>query len=903
LKRGARRRLVPEVVQTSGMDCGPASLKCLLEGFGIPVSYGRLREACQTDVDGTSIDTMEQIAGQLGLDVEQVMIPPEHLFLDEAAALPAIVVVKLASGSTHFVVVWGKLGGRAQVMDPATGRRWPSQRLLLDEVYVHTTTVPAAGFREWAASEEYLRPVGVRLAALGVANGGKAQREAALAAPGWRQLAALDSAARYVEQVVRSGGIARGAEAARLVDALLEQTRDAPWGEDEPIPECYWTARPGPADDDGEEQVRLSGAVLVTVRGRKSDARAAASTSIATDADVPIALSPELAAALAEPANQSFRLLWRILREDGLLAPAALAFALALATFGNVVEALLFRGLLQVGHELPLPEVRLAAAAVVLVFLAAMLVLERSLSAVVLDHGRRLEMRLRVAFLAKIPRLGDRYFQSRPASDMAERGHTVHVLRGIPLVAAEIHRALSGLVVTVIAIIWVDRGSALPALVIAAFALLVPLLANRSLIERDLRVRTHAGALTRFYLDALLGLVPIRAHAAERSVRREHESLLGEWALAGRSMLRTALTADGVTALLGASAAVWLLLDHVAREGAGPRALLLVYWALELPARGQELAAGVRQYPAQRNVALRLLEPLGAPDDMDLDASPSSAPTAAPRGPVALAFDAVSVHAGGHAILDDVALDIAAGSHVAIVGPSGAGKSSLVGVLLGWHRAAAGRVLVDGIPLDGAGQDQLRRETAWVDPAIQIWNRSFLDNVRYGQPAASASLGNVLEDAELRGVLGRLPDGQQTVLGEGGGLVSGGEGQRVRLGRAMLRRDARLVILDEPFRGLDRGLRSVLLARARRLWARATLLCVTHDVGETLTFERVLVVEGGRVVEDGAPADLAAQPGSRYRALLDAEDDVRNRLWSDVAWRRLRIEDGLLVGPSKSEGS
>ena len=67
--------LAPEVVQTSAMDCGPAALKCLLEGFGISVSYGRLREACQTDVDGTSIDTMEEVACQLGLDAEQVMIP------------------------------------------------------------------------------------------------------------------------------------------------------------------------------------------------------------------------------------------------------------------------------------------------------------------------------------------------------------------------------------------------------------------------------------------------------------------------------------------------------------------------------------------------------------------------------------------------------------------------------------------------------------------------------------------------------------------------------------------------------------------------------------------------------------------------------------------------------------
>ena len=91
--RRSRRFLAPEVVQTSAMDCGPATIKCLLEGFGIPVSYGRLREACQTDVDGTSIDTMEELMGQLGLEAEQIMMPVDHLLLDEAQALPAVVVV------------------------------------------------------------------------------------------------------------------------------------------------------------------------------------------------------------------------------------------------------------------------------------------------------------------------------------------------------------------------------------------------------------------------------------------------------------------------------------------------------------------------------------------------------------------------------------------------------------------------------------------------------------------------------------------------------------------------------------------------------------------------------------------------------------------------------------------
>ena len=99
------RFLSHEVVQTSAMDCGPAALKCILEGFDIPVSYGRLREACQTDVDGTSIDTIEDLAVQLGLEAEQIMIPADHILLPEAQALPAIIVVRLPNGLTHFLVI------------------------------------------------------------------------------------------------------------------------------------------------------------------------------------------------------------------------------------------------------------------------------------------------------------------------------------------------------------------------------------------------------------------------------------------------------------------------------------------------------------------------------------------------------------------------------------------------------------------------------------------------------------------------------------------------------------------------------------------------------------------------------------------------------------------------------
>jgi ABC-type multidrug transport system fused ATPase/permease subunit len=218
-----------------------------------------------------------------------------------------------------------------------------------------------------------------------------------------------------------------------------------------------------------------------------------------------------------------------------------------------------------------------------------------------------------------------------------------------------------------------------------------------------------------------------------------------------------------------------------------------------------------------------------------------------------------------------------------------------VGALLGWHRPAAGRLLVDGQPLTPGKLEQLRRETAWVDPSVQVFNRSLLENLRYAGESGHGAYASVLETADLHSLLEALPEGLQTRLGEGGGLISGGEGQRVRFGRALLGHSARLVVLDEPFRGLDRNKRRGLLARATSWWKDATLFCITHDVSETLGFERVLVIDDGRLVEDGSPRDLAAREGSRYRALLDAERRVSRRIWGRSDWRRVRLDDGHLL--------
>lgn len=857
------------------MDCGPAGLKCLLEGHGIPASYGRLREACQTDVDGTSIDTLEQIAIQLGLEAEQIVLPVDHFLLQSNTHLPAIVVVQLAMGLTHFVVAWRRHGPLIQLMDPAVGRRWVTVDRFRDEIYVHTTTVPADGWREWAGTEEFLATLRMRMARLGLSSDAvQLLIDAALKDRGWRTLAAVDAAARMTASLVSAGGIRTGKEAGGILERFLETP--------EQIPDNYWTVRPSPAGDEGAEQLRFRGAVLLRVCG------------VAKVADQAGALPPDLVRTLQEAPARPGRELLGLLRADGLFTPSALAIAIGMAAGGVIVEALLFRGVLGLGRELGTAAQRIAAMAALALFTGALLALEFPLAAVLLRIGRRLEIRLRLKFLEKIPLLGDRYFQSRLTSDMAERSHSIHQIRHLPELGGQITRSVFELLLTTAAIVWLDPYSAPWAIASATCAMLLPLAAQPPLMERDLRVRSHLGALSRFYLDALLGLVAIRAHGAERAVRREHEGLLLDWARAGFGLQRIAVAVDALQFLCGFGLAAALLFSYLGRGGAPAGVLLLVYWALNLPVLGQEIAMVAWQYPAYRNLTLRLLEPIGAPGQEAADLPGDRIPA---TGPAAIALENVTVHAAGHTILENIHLMVAPGSHVAIVGPSGAGKSSMVGLLLGWHRAAAGRVTVDGEELDAARLQILRSEIAWVDPAVQLWNRSFIENLSYGaEPGTPLPVEMAIDAADLRSVLEKLPDGMQTSLGEGGALVSGGEGQRVRLGRAMLRKDVRLVILDEPFRGLGREQRRELLARARNFWKDATLICITHDVGETASFPRVLVIDDGKLVEDGVPADLALQPDSHYKAMLDADRMVREGLWSDSGWRKIWLEEGITRG-------
>jgi len=397
-------------------------------------------------------------------------------------------------------------------------------------------------------------------------------------------------------------------------------------------------------------------------------------------------------------------------------------------------------------------------------------------------------------------------------------------------------------------------------------------------------------------------LSAIRAHTADGAVTAEHGTRLREWARAARDVARTGVVIETIMGVVGFGMAAAVVFHYLsAAEGSG-WAILFVYWILMVPVLGMELAFLIQQYPQHRNITLRLLEPLGA-EESSSDEETCSAPENAPMAPSppTVTLDSVTVQQAGNQVLSVPSLTIRAGEHVAIVGVSGAGKSSLVVLLLGWYRPNTGQVLVDGKPLVGGELARLRRHTIWVDPTVQLWNRTLLDNLRYGMEGERKPLGDSVESAELDEVLARLPMGLQTPVGANGALLSGGEGQRVRLARGICRGAPSLVILDEAFCGLERARRSALLSAARRRWQDATLVCITHDIGQTRSFPRVLVIEGGAIIEDGTPEILAADADSRYAGLLAAEKRALARL-SGSEWRRFRVESGYVASDWMERG-
>jgi len=876
------------------MDCGPAALASLLNGYGLSVSYPRLRELCQTDVDGTSIDTLEVLASRLGLEAEQVMVPNDFVLRQTTPNLPAIAVVTLPNGLTHFVVIWRERFGYVQIMDPARGRSWIRKDRLLDSLYQHRVEVDAEDWLDYARSDEFSASLKEGLEALGV-DGTTAGRLLgdACAASDWQPLARLDAAIRMCRSLRAAGAKIRPADIPTLLAKLPEQP--------DLIPDRHFQVQA--ADD--PQQLTLTAAILLRVRGvasARGDTSAGGDTGGGGDTSArgDMRGGPDpLLARTREPAQPTTtRRLAGLLGElnmNGMVGGlAGVSLLVGAITF---IEALVFRYL--IGAQPPSDLIMLGMTTFVAIApLAAAVALEAGSIRMSQALGRQLDTRLRAMLLHKLPRIADGYFSSRLISDLAERGHAITQVRELPELARRIVVAVTRITLILAGLVWLLPQQLALILFAAVVALAAPLALYPTLAERDMRARTHVGALSRFYLDSLRGSEAIWAHDAARSMTHEHESLLLKWAQAAREFQRPAIVFELAQVLGLAAISIFLVFAALSEPGTSVTngtplgsILLVAYWSLFIPILSRQLTETLKQIPSVSNVARRVFELLDAPEE-DVETSLAPTPTTGTSA-VGIEFRSMTIARGELELLSEISVRIEPGERVAIVGASGSGKSTLLGTILGWHPATAGTLLIDGAAASAGSIASLREQAVMIDPDLYLWNKSLFDSISYGCGDLDPQDFEVaLSGSEMLADLQQMNEGLATLVGENGSRLSGGESQRLRIARGLLRADRRLVLLDEPFTGMDSAQRARLRDAVLARWPAATLLWVSHNVSETTGFDRVLVLAGGRIVEDGAPAALLARDDSGYAEMIATEHALQQRLTEGGDWLRRVFQHG-----------
>jgi ATP-binding cassette subfamily B protein len=385
------------------------------------------------------------------------------------------------------------------------------------------------------------------------------------------------------------------------------------------------------------------------------------------------------------------------------------------------------------------------------------------------------------------------------------------------------------------------------------------------------------------FLDGVQGLPTLKAFGQSRAFGHRLAERARELCASSLRVLSTGVMTRGITdcgVAIGAAAALALAVWRVSHGLMSIQALLIVLMAgtevfrplrdlrmvLHQGMLGQSAAAGIN--------ALFAAEPLVPPSQSPSPPSEAEREYLAPT----IAFEDVSfAYPGGRgAAHDGLSFTVSAGEKIGIVGPSGSGKSSVARLLLRLFDPQVGRVLIGGHDLKTLDPEVVRRMIAVVHQDTYLFHGTVEDNLRLGKPDADEQeIEAAARDANAHEFISLLPYGYQTMIGERGVLLSGGQRQRLAIARALLR-DAPILILDEALSSVDAENEAVIQQAIDRLTAGRTTLILAHRLSSVIGADRILVLDRGRVVEEGRHADLIRNDGPYYRLMGAQAEEHRS---------------------------
>jgi ATP-binding cassette subfamily C protein CydD len=420
--------------------------------------------------------------------------------------------------------------------------------------------------------------------------------------------------------------------------------------------------------------------------------------------------------------------------------------------------------------------------------------------------------------------------------------------------------AMAGPLLVLLAVLWFDP---LAALILAAAGLLVPIGMAVSGIGAAAAAQRQFVALERLqvrFLDRVRGIATIVLAGRAEDEAKALAAAAAELRRRTMRVLRVAFLSSAVLDLAAAAALIGLALHYAVTlrpggTGSPATALAVLLLSVEFfsPLRAFAVAYQDRSHAASAADAIAALPPAPPP-------APAQKVRTVQAHGVAVAFESVTVRydPARPPALDGVSFRVPAGETLVVAGASGAGKSTLLDVLLGFVRPDSGRVTLNGADIFAIVPQALARLVGWVGQNPMLFAASIADNVRFARPEASdAELAEAIAAARLDHVIDTLPDRLDTLLGEGGYGLSGGQAQRVAIARAFLK-NAPLLLLDEPTAHLDPTTEAEVLESLKRLAIGRTVVLASHSAAAHAFAGRRLDLRHGRVASAAEPARGAA---------------------------------------------